>query len=90
MPPLATFPCCRRHCLAGSVLQCLPPTASLTPYISPPQVSLVQDEEPSDLHKAGSPVEGVFALGDCCADLDHPLPALAQVRLGRAGPRRLT
>ncbi|GAB4820804.1 hypothetical protein N2152v2_007850 [Parachlorella kessleri] len=42
-------------------------------------VSMVQDEEPSDLHKAGSVVPSVFALGDCCADLDHPLPALAQV-----------
>ncbi len=39
----------------------------------------MQDEEPSDLHKAGSAVPGVYALGDCCADLDHPLPALAQV-----------
>ena len=46
------------------------------------QVSMVQDEEPSDLLKAGNAVPSVFALGDCCADLDHPLPALAQV-----GPR---
>lgn len=54
---------------------------------SPPpclQVSLVQDEEPSDLHKAGDPVPHVYALGDCCADLDQPLPALAQVGV-RAG-----
>ncbi|KAL4421702.1 hypothetical protein ABPG77_010646 [Micractinium sp. CCAP 211/92] len=42
-------------------------------------VSMQQDEEDTDLHKDWAPVPNVYALGDCCADLDRPLPALAQV-----------
>ena len=40
---------------------------------------MLQDEESDGLGAPGTPVEGVYALGDCCADLDRPLPALAQV-----------
>lgn len=32
-----------------------------------------------------APVPGVYALGDCCANADNPLPPLAQVRLGAVG-----
>ncbi|PSC72864.1 internal alternative NAD(P)H-ubiquinone oxidoreductase mitochondrial-like [Micractinium conductrix] len=42
-------------------------------------VSLQQDEEDVDQHKDWVPVGNVYALGDCCADLERPLPALAQV-----------
>jgi NADH:ubiquinone reductase (non-electrogenic) len=37
------------------------------------------------------PVPGVYALGDCCADVDNPLPPLAQVaeQQGRYLARRL-
>ena len=37
------------------------------------------------------PVPGIYALGDCCADVDRPLPALAQVaeQQGRFLARRL-
>ena len=28
------------------------------------------------------PVEGCWALGDCCANMELPLPALAQVLIG--------
>ena len=43
-------------------------------------VSLLQDESPPGVgFDPGEPVPGVFALGDCCASADHPLPALAQV-----------
>lgn len=55
---------------------------------------VLQDEmEPSDATLAGidaaehsavqgkvQACDGIFALGDCCADADAPLPALAQVR----------
>lgn len=46
-----------------------------------------QDEEDTDEHKDWQPVPGVYALGDCCADLCRPLPPLAQAR-GREGGRR--
>ena len=39
---------------------------------------MVTDEEPSALCPPGQPLDNVYALGDCCADLDRPLPALAQ------------
>ena len=42
-------------------------------------VSILQDEEAGGPAPLGVPVPGVYALGDCCADLDSPLPALAQV-----------
>ncbi|EFN58862.1 hypothetical protein CHLNCDRAFT_140737 [Chlorella variabilis] len=48
----------------------------------PQQVSEVhmrQDEEDASLHKDWKPVGNVYALGDCCANPDTPLPALAQV-----------
>ncbi len=44
-----------------------------------------QDEEDTDLHKDWAPVPNVYALGDCCADLDRPLPALAQAGGGASG-----
>lgn len=50
-----------------------------------PQVTMVTDEESSELGPPGSPLGNVFALGDCCADLDNPLPALAQARRPRGG-----
>jgi NADH:ubiquinone reductase (non-electrogenic) len=43
-------------------------------------VSITQDEENAALPSAvETPIENVFALGDCCANADTPLPALAQV-----------
>lgn len=42
-------------------------------------VSILQDEEAGGPAPLGAPIPGVFALGDCCAELDSPLPALAQV-----------
>lgn len=30
--------------------------------------------------------DGIFALGDCCADVGAPLPALAQVRTSSSAP----
>ncbi|KAL4457622.1 hypothetical protein ABPG75_012487 [Micractinium tetrahymenae] len=42
-------------------------------------VSMQQDEEDTEQHKDWAPVPNVYALGDCCADPDRPLPALAQV-----------
>ena len=43
-------------------------------------VSIVQDEEPADANASlGVPLRDVFSLGDCCANADTPLPALAQV-----------
>ena len=63
--------------------------------VHPPISRAVQDAmTPSDATRAGidatetaaadhfskmHPCEGIFALGDCCADLQFPLPALAQV-----------
>ena len=32
------------------------------------------------------PLQNVFALGDCCANIGTPLPALAQVRSVQAQP----
>lgn len=43
-----------------------------------------QDEEDTDQHKDWVPAPRVYALGDCCADLERPLPALAQARGQRA------
>ena len=48
-----------------------------------PQVNLQQDEEDTEEHRNWAPVDHIYALGDCCADPDRPLPALAQV-----GPHR--
>ncbi|KAI3436606.1 hypothetical protein D9Q98_006023 [Chlorella vulgaris] len=42
-------------------------------------VDMQQDEEDTDLHTDRRPVGNVYALGDCCANSDTPLPALAQV-----------
>ena len=50
-----------------------------------PQVSMQQDEEDTDQHKDWAPVHNVYALGDCCADLERPLPALAQAGMGAWG-----
>ncbi len=46
-----------------------------------------QDEEDTNQHKSWTPVGDIYALGDCCADPDRPLPALAQVRGGVMGGR---
>ncbi|KAL4540974.1 hypothetical protein Ndes2437B_g05374 [Nannochloris sp. 'desiccata'] len=50
------------------------------------QVSLLTDEEQpvdgqtvSESGALGIPVSDVYAMGDCCANADTPLPALAQV-----------
>lgn len=42
-------------------------------------VSMVQEERKHEDAAGAHPVPGVWALGDCCADVDNPLPALAQV-----------
>ena len=45
-------------------------------------VSILQEESSAEGGAAtslGDPVSGVYALGDCCANEDAPLPALAQV-----------
>lgn len=44
-------------------------------------VSIVQEEEPPPVAEeaVAEPLPNVFALGDCCANSDTPLPALAQV-----------
>ena len=47
----------------------------------------MQVDERSEEHKeeevkrshALNHIEGIFALGDCCANIGSPLPALAQV-----------
>lgn len=44
-----------------------------------------QDEEDTDQHRDWQPVEGIYALGDCCAQAENPLPALAQVGRGVKG-----
>ena len=46
----------------------------------PPQVLMTEREEDAQLHPSWEPVQNIYALGDCSADLDRPLPALAQVR----------
>lgn len=49
---------------------------------SPEQVAMTADEEPSGPQgpwHGCEAVPGVYALGDCCANVDAPLPALAQV-----------
>ncbi len=43
-----------------------------------------QDEEDTDQHRDWQPVGGIYALGDCCAQAENPLPALAQVRCCRS------
>lgn len=43
------------------------------------EVSITQDEEELDATSLGEPYDNIFALGDCCANADSPLPALAQV-----------
>ena len=43
------------------------------------------DEEDTEQHRDWAPVPDVYALGDCCADLERPLPPLAQVRAGGRG-----
>ncbi|KAI7835537.1 hypothetical protein COHA_010565 [Chlorella ohadii] len=43
------------------------------------EVSMKQDEEDTDQHRDWQPVGGIYALGDCCAQAENPLPALAQV-----------
>ena len=44
----------------------------------PPQVLMTEREEDAQLHPSWEPVQNIYALGDCSADLDRPLPALAQ------------
>ena len=39
-----------------------------------------QDEEDTEQHRDWQPVDGIYALGDCCAQAESPLPALAQAR----------
>lgn len=43
------------------------------------EVSMQQDEEDTEQHKNWEAVGNIYALGDCCADPERPLPALAQV-----------
>ena len=45
------------------------------------EVSIDQDEEPpeGELGPQGIPLPNVVAMGDCCANAETPLPALAQV-----------
>lgn len=43
------------------------------------EVSMRQDEEDTEQHRDWQPVDGIYALGDCCAQAESPLPALAQV-----------
>lgn len=43
------------------------------------EISITQDEEDLDAATLGEPYHNIFALGDCCANAEHPLPALAQV-----------
>ena len=47
------------------------------------QVDIRQDEEDTEIHHQWQPAGRVYALGDCCADPDKPLPALAQVGGGQ-------
>lgn len=59
-----------------------PPGAPGPGPSSPEQVAMTADEEPSGPRgpwHGCEAVEGVYALGDCCANVDAPLPALAQV-----------
>jgi hypothetical protein len=42
------------------------------------QVSIVVDEEDFDTNQRLEPLPNVYSLGDCCANLETPLPALAQ------------
>ncbi len=50
------------------------------------QVSVNQDEEKRHpKHDDLVPVPGVYALGDCCANVEGPLPPLAQVCFVRFG-----
>ncbi|KAG2490335.1 hypothetical protein HYH03_011284 [Edaphochlamys debaryana] len=44
-----------------------------------PMPGLLVDESETPPTRHLAPVPGVYALGDCCANPDHPLPALAQV-----------
>lgn len=47
-----------------------------------------QDEEDTEQHRDWQPADGIFALGDCCAQAENPLPPLAQVRQGAGGEGR--
>lgn len=49
--------------------------------------SILADESDTPSTSALAPVPHVFALGDCCANPDAPLPALAQVGAAGAGER---
>lgn len=71
----------------------LPPREGDRP--APPAASTsilaVSDEAAEPRPSRLVPSPGVYALGDCCADVDNPLPALAQVaeQQGRYLARRL-
>ena len=54
------------------------------------QVSVggVPGEDERESNQGLEPVPDVYALGDCCANVEAPLPALAQARRARQRSRR--
>ena len=52
-------------------------------------VETVPGKDERESNQGLEPVPDVFALGDCCANVEAPLPALAQARHARQRSRRL-
>jgi len=64
---------------ASSNTATTPPAEGDRPPAPPGATSIGFDEAELPRPSRWVPVPGVYALGDCCADVDAPLPALAQV-----------
>eukprot|EP00887_Chlorella_sp_A99_P002787 scaffold6.g2787.t1 len=87
--PFARTPC-GRVAVDGQLRVLAPPEMDERGHVRVPEdhgtgpkeladVSIVQDEEVAELGVLGEPLYNVFALGDCCANPEQPLPALAAV-----------